>query len=519
MPPSKRDSHYDIEEPQDYVEPRPFRWGRYLMLAFLLVMVVVILGHWWWSNRAERQLLAQMDEYRKLGEPTEFEDFNDTDIPDSQNAAEDLRAAARAIVLEGDDRKAFDQIERGLPLRDKEVALFRKVMEESAEAFKHVQTAKAKPAVSWKLRFQSPMIALLLPDLNSQKDLANLLAAAALLAHHEGDDATAILRIEDLHFVAAALQKQPILVSHLVSNGVRALAADTLRHIAPDFQIAGSNSATGRPADRKRVQELIADLLDDAPVRAGFRRALQGERLAQKDSTMLLGRGNAQLLGTQMGPNAVAIPAALIAGALRPIIFEDGTMMVRYTTAVAEAARQETLPAARATLPPFPMEQKTSILHLNARLFMPALDAVLERQYRTIMDRRATGLILAIRLYAADHGGKLPERLDDLVPTYLTKLPVDPFSRNSEPLKYLNRQDPIVYSVNTNGTDEGGSKLDSRGRPIPNNTWNAVDQVFHLTRQPRAPEPPPDPDLPPDLIEPIPLLPDATSVPAAPAPQ
>jgi hypothetical protein len=187
---------------------------------------------------------------------------------------------------------------------------------------------------------------------------------------------------------------------------------------------------------------------------------------------------------------------------LRPIVYEDGLMMVRHTTAVAEGAQEETWPAAQAKTPEFPLEIKRSLLHLNASLFMPALSMAAQRHYYTIADRRATALVLAIRLYAIDHDGNLPEQLEDLVPRkYLPRLPADPFARDAGPMKYLRAPQPVVYSIGTNGKDDGGSKLDSRGRETQGH-WSMLDAVFHLTRQPRPPEATPEPDLSPDLIEP-----------------
>lgn len=502
MPPSARDHHFDVEEPQDYVERKPFRWGRFVVLSVLLLVIVVLLGHWWWSRRGEKALLAQMAEYAQRGEPAALEDFEDEDIPDAMNAAVDLRAAAAALASTNvDDRRRALDVALFLPLNEREMALLQKFTADHAKAFEHVQAARTKPGINWNIQVQSPMIATLLPDLNGQKEVTDLLNVAALLAHQQGDDAAAIGHIEDMMFVARSVRKQPFLVSLLVSIRIESLAGQRLRQIAPDLRIAGATVASsGKPADRERVRQLIAELLDESATRAGFRRAMQAERLAQFDGTMLLAKGNTQFMQgvAGVGPGSAALPIALLAGVLRPIVYEDGVMMVRYTTAAGDAAREETWPAARAKMPAFPMDAKRSPLHFNAQLLMPALDAALERHYRVITERRATALILALRLYAIDHGGNLPERLDDLVPKYLPNVPVDPFSPNSEPLKYRLAQQPIVYSVSANGADDAGSQLNQRGQSAKSE-WDALDTVFHLTRQPKPVEEEPEPEIVPDL--------------------
>jgi hypothetical protein len=506
MPPP-RDYHHEVEEPQEYAERKPFRWGRFLLLSFLVLMVVLILGHWWWSRRGEKALLAQMEQYRNLGQPTAFEDFHEEDIPDAMNAAMDLRAAAAAIATTDADQKALNMAMRILPLTEKEVALLDKILGQQKAMFDHVQVAKTKPGVNWKIKLQSPMASTLLPDLNGQRQLAELLAWAALRAHERGEDAAAIGHVRDMLFVSRCIGRQPFLVSHLTSVGITALASDVLRQIAPDLNVTGTAGASGTPVDRKVVQEIIADLLDETPSRAAFRRALYSERLSQFDGTRLMARGNTAFLAAVMGGGGAPPAFALVTAVLRPIVYEDGVMMVRHTTAVAQSAQEETWPAAQAKVPEFPLEIKRSVLHLNASLFMPALSATAQRHYWTLMDRRATALVLAIRLHAIDHGGNLPEQLDDLVPAYLPKVPTDAFARDAGPMKYLRAPQPIVYSVNVNGQDDGGSKLDGRGRETQGH-WNMLDAVFHLTRQPRPPEEVVAPDLSPDLVEPE-VTPDA----------
>ncbi len=67
-------------------------------------------------------------------------------------------------------------------------------------------------------------------------------------------------------------------------------------------------------------------------------------------------------------------------------------------------------------------------------------------------------VVLAGQAFHRDHG-RFPATLDELVPKYLTEIPVDPF--DGQPIKY--RLDPdgaVVYSVFENRIDEGGFVFD-----------------------------------------------------------
>ena len=66
-------------------------------------------------------------------------------------------------------------------------------------------------------------------------------------------------------------------------------------------------------------------------------------------------------------------------------------------------------------------------------------------------------IALTIRLYETDHGRR-PETLSELVPEYLSAVPLDPLAADDRPIRYLpNAPKPILYSVDENGDDDGGS--------------------------------------------------------------
>ena len=58
-------------------------------------------------------------------------------------------------------------------------------------------------------------------------------------------------------------------------------------------------------------------------------------------------------------------------------------------------------------------------------MMTPAYDRFIAQHYKGKADTRMTATVLALRLYAADHGGRYPEKLDELVPRYLPSVPAD----------------------------------------------------------------------------------------------
>src|SRR5262249_46817868 len=144
-----------------------------------------------------------------------------------------------------------------------------------------------------------------------------------------------------------------------------------------------------------------------------------------------------------------------------PAIVSDTRQMLRIDDTVRTSIDQPTWLDAKALI-----TSKTSGIfeatsgksHFWFHILCPSFDRAVQTYYRRIGDDRLATTILALRAYAADHDGRLPDALSQLVPAYLTSLPADPFDQTGSPLHYLPTEpDPRLYSVGADGIDDGGS--------------------------------------------------------------
>jgi hypothetical protein len=497
-----------MSQPHDTIIPeRRFPWGKTILITLALLLIGLIAIYWLMGRGAESRLLALAETYRKNGEPIYPQDFIQPAIAPADNAVLDLRAAADAIRLTEEQDRLIDYFPQpAFPLTDAEMRTLRQVMDANAEAIRLAHAATAKSGINWELDFNRPVVMLLLPDLQRQRRLAVLLKVVALQAHQSGDDAAALERIKDMAFIARAVNQQPLLVSHLVATSLRAMTSQCALELAPDLRLAGlpTTQPSAKPADRQHVRALIAQLLDEEIPRTGLVNGLRGERMGQLDMTRLLAAGQLNLNQLSGGPPAANFPGQLF----KPFILEDGQLMLRFTTQTILAAAEPDLPAAKNKMPDWKQIPR-SPLHLTAQMLLPALDRSITVHFRSAADRRAAATALALRLYAADHAGRLPGTLADLVPAYLPALPLDPFASN-KPLNYLpDAANPLLYSVGENGLDEQGNASPIHPRNDPSR-WECYDAVYHLTRQPRQP---PEEQLPADPTPP------PTTAPAAPQAQ
>ena len=71
---------------------------------------------------------------------------------------------------------------------------------------------------------------------------------------------------------------------------------------------------------------------------------------------------------------------------------------------------------------------------------------------------RAADAALAIEQFSRKNG-RLPDKLDELLPEFLDKVPIDPF--DGKPLRYAVREDVyVIYSIGTDRVDDGGRILE-----------------------------------------------------------
>jgi len=442
------------------------RWLKRIGLMIALSLVALVALRVWWSWEAGRRLRAKIDEYRAAGQPVLLQDFAMPSVADADNAALLLRKAAAALV-EPDDVpiSIADVIDAPQVVneRPKEVAL---LIEANAEALRLVRGVRAKPKADWGVRLASPVVNVTLPDLRPQKDLARVCCVAALYHHQQGSNHEAIAAVRDILDIADRVgQMGPFLIAHLVRLAITDLAVTAIEGIAYDLQVQAVINAleeTALPAPHKQVQSLIAELLDQQEVRTGWKMACYGERLMLYDAGEIVSSTKGDLWWL-----------------FRPAFRLDTVRMMEYSTAAAHAGLAPDWPAADKLLPRYETAQSgvEMLTRLPSNLLLPALDNALVIHYHSLLRQRLAATALAIRLYAADHGVR-PPTLDALVPDYLPMVPKDPFAADGRVICYRpDATPPVLYSVGTDGVDEGGRYAFEPGQT---RDWDSADIVFFL---------------------------------------
>jgi hypothetical protein len=186
----------------------------------------------------------------------------------------------------------------------------------------------------------------------------------------------------------------------------------------------------------------------------------------------------ASLLSTGGRPSGMNLPVP------RGMIYSDAVIIITHDTQVADAFdRSPDYAAYRQNGPPLPAAlQKNPKVHFLAGAMMPSFDRCILQQYRITADRRLAATALALRLYAAEHDGKFPATLDELVPKYLPSVPNDPFAAGGKPLRFSLSDPgaPGIYSVGEDGIDDGGSRAPVNPRRNNSGRWEKRDAVLEM---------------------------------------
>lgn len=452
------------------------RWLRRLLIVLGVIVLLVgiaVLAYAIWRGKEHAQLVRRINAIRAAGEPIELVDLREPDVRDEQNIVPLLREAADALVVDSehqrketdfynDDEHAFE-----FPMTAAERQFVQETITANAAALRILAPIDARTGVAWKDDYAVKQPFGVDPILNKARGLANLLSDAARLAASDGKWNEVLDHAIDIDTIGDAFGRKPSIIGFLISAGIHALAADVVQRHASELRIGEG------PGEVPRVQVLrvIRLLLDDSKISDSLRDDLMGERVFVHDMF------KSGAFGTMTVP-AAANPAGVAIG---PFKDRNEAAILDYFAAslrLGDARSHAEFKDRSGELDDIMKNVEGSTTLILARILLPSLARVYDVKFYLLNDRRRAATALAIRLYAADHDGKRPQTLTELVPTYLPAVPIDAI--DGQPLRYDPKR-AIVWDVGHNSKDDNGDERPINGRA----TGAPLDNVVHLDTQPR----------------------------------
>lgn len=439
------------EAPSSSSRPR-IRVGLLLLIfvgGLFGLLILLIAGAWIGSRR---DLSAELDRIRAAGEPAsaaEIEAFYQ--VPPSARDTTQLwlvaiapldtpsyAADAKELPLVGEDAselpmpgEPWPQLEAGEQL----LARYRGSLEQMHQAAREGGQAR------FPTRFADG-IQMLLPHVQQLRSGARLLALESVVAAHGGQSDAAVDSIVAIFAAARSLEQEPVLVSQLVRMAMGGMARQRIQWLL--------SAATLDDGQLARLDAELAASDYQKPLRQG----LLGERV-----TGIVGFENPETLGDE---------AAL--GRISSMGSGDEAMYLKLMDEMIAAAdksgpeRQEALDAAEMRLRQLVGSKAAVLRYPLTLLLLPALSAAGQAATRNEAERDATRVAVAIERFRL-RAGRLPEKMDELVPDFLGSVPRDPFGGG--PLRYRpEATEYLVYSVGRDGVDHGGQSDAPPGQPV-----------------------------------------------------
>ncbi len=150
-------------QPDDSVPiPPRYWWLKRICLATGIFFILLLALRLWWGYEAHRRLQAEIDRIIAAGEPIYPEDFDPKEeIPDDQNAAKLLEAAATALSFIDDDQNMVQGIRSGPQALAESLDKLANLYNNNLAALSLVKRARSAPQADWQVRVRTPVVSML----------------------------------------------------------------------------------------------------------------------------------------------------------------------------------------------------------------------------------------------------------------------------------------------------------------------------------------------------------------------
>lgn len=347
-----------------------------------------------------------------------------------------------------------------------------------------------------------------LTSLGPVRNLARINRSRMIIAGETGDDAEFLAAFEQTLALARLTAHQGLLIDYLVGVAIHALALSELR-----FRMV----ARGLDAS---VLAAALEAMERHPLPPSSL-AIDAERLCMLDAIQWVhtdnGRGDGRLIlsefmssaGAAGGPGTTGFVGRLSASPLinlAGIAFAGKAATTRraeaYFDGMNSLARLDRWRRTPEVFDAAAFERGLSRRYLMLRSFLAPLPQTLGSIDVLTVERTGTRLMASIELFRA-RTGACPASLDQLVPEFITAVPIDPI--NGKPFVYRVlapgedrwSRPYLLYSAGADGVDDGGRHAANPRNTLQPGRAGGFDYVFNLPRGAELDAPDSPPPAPP----------------------
>jgi hypothetical protein len=315
------------------------------------------------------------------------------------------------------------------------------------------------------------LMSVLLPHVQVMREAARLLTVDTRWALEQGDTERATRNIEALLGISSQVTEGKFLVSSLVGYAIHAMTMAVIDECL-------HSEATFPDAQLQRIHAAVAKAKVDQMVDLGSERAMfmdlvqktytddgQGDGRITAAGLDLWEQVSTNASSSQTKPNGWSFesvtkralaPASLLVLATRKQLTDKADELFQRMEAVIKAEVRGDTNALEAQQ----VEREIgelSVAYTPIKLLFPAISLARQATVRVQVSADSVQTALAVIRYHRQHD-RWPTSLDELVGTFLERVPTDPF--DGQPLRYRLQDDGfVIYSVGVNGVDDGGQAV------------------------------------------------------------
>ena len=295
-----------------------------------------------------------------------------------------------------------------------------------------------------------PSFDMLLPELQSLRNVARLLVLAARREAADGNAANALRDVARIQRIGRHAASEPILISNLVGIAIDTMALETLTQVLPTLR--KSDLVT---LDAPEIRDLItappafaSHLYGEEAFGLSIFADLSDDQLGVTNLVDLLGNGQPQSSSLRVPPLSLLYRVFFLPADLAGY----RSIMTQYQAA---ASRTEPYPDLTKRIDAIETQTRDRSPGMLSSMIVPALGAVFKAQTRSIANHRAATALVAATKERLETGA-VPETFDELAAQLVPPASRDPFTAD-QPLVMKRTDDAlVVYSVGPDGEDDGG---------------------------------------------------------------
>jgi hypothetical protein len=396
------------------VLPPRFWWLKRIAVAMVLLAGVLVGLRYLALAMAQRRLVMEISAIKDRGEPLWPEDFVDQPVAAKDDAGPDLVAAGQTFAVPRQHLLAWNNINTPrYTYRPQDAATLEAILSANQQALAKVRSARGKRVVNWELALKMPAKSIPYPKLWELRQVYEALEIAAKKAIAEGRHGEAVEYLHDCLTLSRSLETQPVLVAHLVGDGMQGRVAHAAMMIAVDLQVGVKEGS----ASEAQVMALIAELLDDRETdRSGRRWVWQGERMLNMQFIEVLASED-EVKRATMGLHR---GSRFVDWWMRPAGVADALGILERCNACVRAAGAKDLPEAMKIVNEW---ENRSTLNFQVSKISP-LQGNLESQFQAVYYRRQAAVALAARMFLLKYR-RDPRDVFELAPEFLPEAPLD----------------------------------------------------------------------------------------------